>query len=144
MRIEMGKPVGKRILLMMIGLSLLFGGCANEAQQGVPSTTQSINKISAEEAKDRMDGEEEIILLDVRTQEEYDVQHIPNAVLIPLDSIGDKAEAVIPDKEAVYFVYCRSGNRSEAATVLLMEMGYVNVFDLGGLNHWPYEMVKRQ
>ena len=61
---------------------------------------------------------------------------------MPVDTI--KAESVknLEDKEATIFVYCRSGNRSATAANILIEQGYKNVYNLGGISNWPYEVVK--
>lgn len=93
-------------------------------------------KITAEDAKRMMGEFEEYILLDVRTQQEYDDKHIDNATLLPYDQIAAKAETVIPDKKAVVFVYCRSGRRSEIAARKLVEMGYNHVYDFGAISDW--------
>lgn len=99
----------------------------------------SIGEIQPEEAKKRLESEEGIILLDVRTPEEYADKHIPDSILIPVDEITDKAPEQIPDKDTVLFVYCRSGNRSTTASRTLIDLGYTNVFNLGGIIDWPYE-----
>lgn len=96
-------------------------------------------KITPSEAKRRLNSEKGIVLLDVRTAEEYAERHIPGAVLLPVGEIPERAKTVIPDKGAVYFVYCRSGNRSAYASEQLVKMGYSNVSDLGGIIDWPYE-----
>lgn len=98
--------------------------------------------ISPEVAKDFIDSGESVIILDVRTKEEYDEGHIENAILIPDNELKELVEAQIPDLDQRIFVYCRSGRRSKAATELLLEMGYTNVLDLGGIMDWPYEIVK--
>jgi len=87
----------------------------------------------------RLDKEDDIIIVDVRTLEEYNQEHIKNAILLPLDSIGENTATVIPYKDDIYFVYCRSGNRSATASLQLVEMGYKNIYDLGGILDWPYE-----
>ena len=137
----------KRLAVMIfIIVSLLLTGCAeNPAPADLPDQTvkATVQDITPEEAKTRLDSEEEIILLDVRTQEEFDQGHIADALLLPVDQLSAKASEVIPDLEAVYFVYCRSGSRSGAAAAMMVEMGYQNVFDLGGILDWPYETVKR-
>ena len=99
-------------------------------------------QISQEEAKQRMD-EQDVIILDVREVDEYDSGHIPGAVLLPLGTIDkDSAAAVIPDKNSVVLVYCRSGNRSKQASSILAELGYTGIFEFGGINTWPYEIVR--
>lgn len=96
--------------------------------------------MSAEEAKNLMDSEENYVILDVRTQEEYDQGHIPGALLIPHDAIAKQAQDILTDKNQLILVYCRSGNRSKQASASLVELGYTNVVEFGGINDWPYEI----
>lgn len=98
-------------------------------------------KISQQEAKDKM-AQDDVVILDVRTAAEYQTGHIPNAVLLPVDTVKTQAESMLPDKEQTLLVYCRSGNRSATASKYLIALGYQNVFDFGGINTWPYEIVK--
>ncbi len=97
--------------------------------------------IKPEEAKARLDKGENIILLDVRTQEEYNEKRIPDSILIPVEGIDKDAPAKITDKNTTIFVYCRSGNKSAIAAEVLTVMGYTQVYDLGGIDDWPYETV---
>lgn len=97
-------------------------------------------KITPSEAKTLMDSET-VIVLDVRTQAEYDGGHIKDAVLLDSGDVSVKAATVLPDKNAIILVYCRSGNRSATASKLLIEMGYTKVMDFGGIIDWPYEVV---
>jgi phage shock protein E len=125
------------LLMCILGVSLLIG-CANKDEvQDMPAT--EYKKITAEEAKIIID-EEDVIILDVRTQAEYDEGHIENAILLPDTEIEDKAEMVLTDKDAKILVYCRSGNRSATSAQTLIEMGYTNVYDFGGIIDWPYEV----
>ena len=96
--------------------------------------------ITAEEAKQIMDAEEGYIILDVRTQEEYDQGHIPGAMLIPNTEIETRAEDELLDKDQLILVYCRSGNRSKKAAEILVELGYTNIKEFGGIIDWPYEV----
>ena len=95
--------------------------------------------ITAEEAKQIMDSEEGYIILDVRTQEEYDESHIPGVILIPHTEIEARAEEVLTDKDQLILVYCRSGRRSKIAAEALVELGYTNIKEFGGIIDWPYE-----
>ena len=123
----------KRILPLLISLFLLLAGCGGNAADG------SYQQITQEEAKEMMDSQE-VIILDVREQDEYDSGHIPGAVLLPVDSIDETTAAeVIPEKESAVLVYCRSGNRSKTASSTLAELGYTNIYEFGGINTWPYE-----
>lgn len=96
--------------------------------------------ITAEEAKQIIDTEEGYIILDVRTQEEYDQGHIPGAILIPNTEIETRAEEELPDKDQLILVYCRSGRRSKLAAEILVELGYTNIQEFGGIIDWPYEV----
>lgn len=96
-------------------------------------------RIAPAEAKKQLSADKSIILLDVRTKEEYAQLHIPGSMLIPLDTLEKQASSKIPDKNAKIFIYCRSGNRSKEASNLLLKLGYTNVHDLGGIIDWKYE-----
>ena len=96
--------------------------------------------ITAEEAKQIMDSEEGYVILDVRTQEEYDQGHIPGAILIPDTEVEVTAEDVLTDKDQLILVYCRSGRRSKLASEILVELGYTNIKEFGGIIDWPYEV----
>lgn len=84
---------------------------------------------------------QDIIMVDVRTPEEYREKRIPGSILLPDYEIRGRAAEVIPDKEAKIVVYCRSGRRSAQAARVLKDMGYSNVYDLGGIIDWPYETI---
>ena len=96
--------------------------------------------ITAQEAKEIMDTQEGYIILDVREQDEFDQGHIPGAILIPYTQIDLKAEDMLPDKEQLILVYCRSGRRSKIAAEALVELGYTNIREFGGILDWPYEI----
>ena len=98
--------------------------------------------ITAEEAKKLMDSEEGCIILDVRTREEYDQGHIPGAILIPDTEIEAKAADLLPDKDQLILVYCRSGRRSKLAAPSLADLGYTNIREFGGILDWPDEVVQ--
>ena len=123
--------MSKQIYALLLALVLLLTACAQAA---------SYEQITQEEAKQIMDTTNGYILLDTRTQEEYDQSHIPGALLIPHTEIAQRAEEALPDKDQVILVYCRSGNRSKQASEVLVELGYTNVKEFGGINTWPYEV----
>ena len=120
------------LLLAMIVLS----ACGQEKENDREAVYMNI---TAEEAKQIMDTEEGYIILDVRTQEEYDQGHIPGAILIPDTEIKAEAENVLTDKAQLILVYCRSGRRSKLAAEALVELGYTNIKEFGGIIDWPYE-----
>ena len=96
--------------------------------------------ITQEQAKKLME-EEECIVLDVREQYEFEQGHIANALLLPYTEIPEKAEDMLPDKDALILVYCRSGRRSKIGAQSLADLGYTNVKEFGGILDWPYEIV---
>lgn len=129
----MGKLLRPFLFIMFAALMLLCGCAAGQSGSGY-------RQISQEEAKDMMDTEDAIIL-DVREQYEFDAGHIPGAVLLPVGSIDAvTAAAVIPEKDSLVLVYCRSGNRSKTASSTLAGLGYTNIYEFGGINTWPYDI----
>ena len=128
----------KKWILLFLGL-LLLTAC------GAPTKNDQelvYLNITAEEAKKLMDSEEGYIILDVRTREEYDQGHIPGAILIPNTEIEAKAADLLPDKDQLILVYCRSGRRSKLAAQSLADLGYTNIREFGGILDWPYEVVQ--
>ncbi len=133
----------KKIILIIVFFCVLTG-CSDANQNtkeviGEKSDSVAYQKITQSEAKKIMDSAEKFILLDVRTQEEYNEKHIPKAIVIPDSEIKERAEREIANKNALILVYCRSGSRSKKATDILIASGYTNVKDFGGINDWPYE-----
>ena len=126
----------KKLIFLLLAVPLLTAcGQDKENDQGAVYLN-----ITAEEAKQIMDSEEGYIILDVRTQEEYDQGHIPGAIPIPDTEINAKAEEVLTDKAQLLLVYCRSGRRSKLAAEALVELGYTNIKEFGGIIDWPYEV----
>ena len=126
----------KKLVFLLLAVMLLTAcGQDKENDQGAVYVN-----ITAEEAKQIMDTEEGYIILDVRTQEEYDQGHIPGAILISHEEIAEKAEDVLTDKYQLILVYCRSGRRSKIAAEALVELGYTNIKEFGGIIDWPYEV----
>ena len=128
----------KRFLLMLLTLALPFG-CVGCASDGGSAT---YDQISGAEAKALMDSESGYVIIDARTQEEYDEGHIPGAILMPEYEVADLAEKELPDKDQLILVYCRSGRRSKIAAEELVKLGYTNVKEFGGIIDWEYEIVK--
>ncbi len=97
------------------------------------------HKLTAEEAKARMDSGDPVLIVDVRTPEEFQSGHIPGAINVPNEGIADEMPEELPDVNAEILVYCRSGRRSSDAAHKLVSMGYAAVYDFGGIIDWPYE-----
>ena len=125
----------KKIILLMSAIMFL-AGCSAEVSK------VDYKQITTEEAIIMMAEESDYIILDVRTPEEYESGHIKDAINIPNEIIGDKEIAELPDKEQLIMIYCRSGNRSKQASEKLVELGYTNVVEFGGINTWTEEIVK--
>ena len=133
---------------MIFSLSFSLTGCKSTEKSGDAGGGFSDNpdnipsgvyrEISPSDAKKVIDGGE-CILLDVRTADEFNLRHIPGALLLPVDELADRAPLELSDKSALIIVYCRSGARSRRAAEMLLAMEYTDVLDLGGINGWPYE-----
>lgn len=128
----------KRLAIIFFAIIVLLSGCA----QPSGSTTASYKQITQEDAKEMMTKDDGHIIVDVRRQDEYDEGHIPDAVLIPNESITDKQPDELPDLNQIILVYCRSGRRSKEASQKLADIGYTNVYEFGGINTWTGEIVK--
>jgi len=97
--------------------------------------------ISHSEARAKLASNTGVLLLDVRNEVEYQAKHISNSLLIPLDRLSEMAAQKLPDREQEIIVHCQSGGRSKMAVELLKRMGYTKVYNLGGINSWPYEII---
>jgi phage shock protein E len=118
-------------LVLLIGAMVLLTAC---------SASPSATKISASKAMDMINSQD-VIIVDVRTQQEYDEGHIEHAILIVNETIVNEP-AELPDKNATILIYCRSGNRSAQAAAKLVKLGYTHIYDFGGIIDWPYAIVK--
>lgn len=126
------------IILAVMGILCVTGCQAGVSGNEYQETENAYMKISAEEAKEIMDGTDDFVLVDVREEDEYAGGHIEGALLIPYGEIGERAETELPDKEQTILVYCRSGRRSAIAAQTLAGLGYTDVRDFGGINSWTY------
>ena len=127
--------------MILAGLLLLTGCGWNTATGGADQPKAVFRQVSAADAAALMESASDYILLDVRTQAEYDQGHIPGAVCIPNETIGAEEIPALPDKDQLILVYCRSGNRSKQAAQKLAEQGYTNIVEFGGILSWPGETV---
>ena len=128
---------------LSLAAALALAGCAPGqnpagASPAAGAQTQAIRSISPEEARELI-GKPGVVLLDVRTQEEYDEGHIEGAALLPYDAIAADSAALPADKDAAIIVYCRTGRRSALAAQTLSDLGYTKIYDLGGIQSWPYK-----
>lgn len=143
----------KKLIAILASGSLLFTGCAatgnlTPAKPSAAATppleaqnSAEYVKITPQQAREIMDSGNSVIILDVRTASEFEEGHIKDAVLLTDSEISAKSSEILPDKSAEILVYCRSGRRSEAAARNLIDLGYTNVKDFGGIMDWPYETV---
>ena len=113
----------------------VLAGCNKETAEN------SYKQISMDEAVTMMAEETDYIILDVRTPEEFAEKHIPNAINVPNETIGENEIPELPRKDQMILVYCRSGNRSKQASEKLVKLGYTNIYEFGGINDWTGETV---
>lgn len=143
----------KRLAVLLLLLILVLSACApqngssgnvpgNNTVPGNETAPAAYRQITQEQAKEMMARDDGHIIVDVRRQDEYDDGHIPGAVLIPNEEIGTERPAKLSDPEQIILVYCRSGRRSKEASQKLADMGYVNVYEFGGITDWTGETVK--
>lgn len=121
---------------VLLALALVLTGVTNFA----PKTT-GYRQVTTEEAVNIMQTEENYVILDVRTAQEFASGHIPGAALLPNEIIGTEDIPLLPDKDQLILVYCRSGNRSKQAAEKLAQLGYTNIVEFGGINSWTGEIV---
>lgn len=141
--------MSKKIILLalaIITVATVFAGCTqktgNEQTEATQVNIGTYYQIPQDEAKRIMDEESNYIIVDAREQSEYDEGHIKGAIVIPYTEIEQKAEEMLPDKEQLILVYCRSGRRSKIAAQSLANMGYTNVKEFGGIIDWQYGIEK--
>ena len=130
----------KKIIPILLMMTLLLTGCTSPAPEPA-SPINTYRRISMQEAVEMMEKEDDYIILDVRTEQEYIAGHIPCAIVIPNETIGTEEIVQLPDKDQLIMVYCRSGNRSKQASDKLVKLGYTNIVEFGGINDWPGETV---
>lgn len=127
---------------LSVAAALLLAACTRSHKGTAAAASEesgsAYHKITAEEAKEMMDSGD-VTVVDVRRAEEYEQAHIPGAVLVPNESIGEEQPEELPDKDAAILVHCRTGVRSKQASDKLVKMGYTNIYDFGGIVDWPYE-----
>lgn len=123
----------KKLMSIIACLLFTITGC------NVKEDSQ-IKKVNSDEVRELL--KEDAILLDVRSESEYNEGHIPNAILLNVSDVENKIKDISTDYDQAIIVYCRSGNRSAKAAQTLIDMGYRNVYDLGGISNWDYEIEK--
>ena len=126
------------IIFIMIGGVILM---LKKEDKNVENKT-IIKYVSMDEIVKIMEENEDYIILDVRTIDEYNGGHIPNAICIPNETIDEKVINKLPNKEQLILIYCRSGNRSKQAANKLKDLGYTNLIEFGGIIDWKGEIEK--
>lgn len=121
------------VIIVGAGIFIFMSTSSNEIQYV---------KITSSEAKEIIDNDNNVIIVDVRTNDEYATGHIEGAICIPNETISNQVSDLLPDKDQEILVYCRSGNRSKQAAFKLIDLGYKNVKDFGGIIDWPYEIIE--
>ena len=134
-------------MTLTVALCLAIIGCgrqskANNSEIDNKDEENSYKSISMSEAEEMMKNEKDYIILDVRTAEEYKEGHIPNAINVANETIGEDEIAELPDKEQLIMVYCRSGRRSKQAASKLVKLGYSNIVEIGGIIDWKGDIEK--
>lgn len=133
------------VALAALLILLFIGGCSLRGQVlDGDGMVNSYKQISQEEAAQMMEENDGHVIVDVRTQEEYDEGHIPGAICIPNEEITDTKPELLPDVDQVILIYCRSGRRSKEAAEKLFNMGYTHIYEFGGIIDWTGEIEKEE
>ncbi len=138
------KLFGKRFICIIFILALcglLFSGCSNSSSSS--SSTSKYHKITPKQAKEMLDADSKIILIDLRSSDDYDISHIEGAVSVPYDGSVTKITQQFTNRNAKILLYSNNKNRSAITTLKLMQQKYVNVYDMGNIVNWPYALVTK-
>lgn len=140
---QMNKKSVNFILIISLIIIMSFTGCGSKtdtAKLGQDIDGQGYKSITPQEVIDII-GSEGVYLIDVREIEEFSKSHIDGAINIPLSNLTQTVEGQIADKDSILIVYCQGGIRSAKSARLLFNMEYINVFDVGGIDNWPYDNI---
>ncbi len=130
------------ISVVVIIMAFSLYGCGMKKLDGDGMVREHFYaQISQDEAKLMMKDDDGHVIVDVRRADEYAKGHIPGAILIPNEEIGTEQPEELPDKNQIILVYCRTGRRSKEAAQKLADMGYVNVYEFGGIEDWTGDIV---
>lgn len=139
-----------KIIVPALALLIMTSSCAvidqpQAAEEAQPDRAEEAEvveyiRINASEAKELIDTRE-VIIVDVRTLAEFEEIRIDGSILVPDYEIAELAPEMLSDKDALILIYCRSGRRSELAARILIDMGYTDVYDFGGIIDWPFETI---
>lgn len=128
-------------VIALVAVILIVGISRFRSRHSEGSGGARYSRITAAQAKALMEGED-VVIVDVRTAAEFSAGHIPNAINIPVESIGSLRPAALEELDATILVYCRSGSRSAQAARRLLNLGYTTVHDFGGIISWPDALVR--
>ena len=127
----------KKIIILLILSLFMITGCSYNEVESKMISTKEVNDIV-----ENFENEEDTFIIDVRELDEYEEGHIINYINIPLSIIGSISDIPEINKDSKIIVYCRSGNRSKSAQSRLNSLGYTNVYDMGGILDWSYDVVQ--
>jgi rhodanese-related sulfurtransferase len=128
-----------KLVIPFVLIALLLVACGGQSESAdASSTTINVSELPAEvdvETVNEIRNRENVLVLDVREQDEYDEKHIPGVTLLPMSEIQGRLGEIPKDKEVI--VTCRSGNRSGQVTQFLSQNGFDNVHNMqGGIIAW--------
>jgi len=129
----------KNMKLIIVGGLLVFllviAACTKNEEE-----KYEVNLIDATEAKTLIDENDNEVIIDVRTREEFNEKHIKDAISVPVTIIEENIGNVVPEKDTLILLYCKSGKRASQAAEILMKLGYTNVYSFGSIDNWEYEI----
>lgn len=137
MMFEESRNYMKKITIILICLLCFVTGCKDK--NVIEKTDAGYTHISMDVAMEYM-KEKDTVIVDVRTEEEYEKGHIKGAINIPLHAIDGTVVGKLKDYHEKILVYCESGNRSVQASAKLAALGYKQVYEIGGIQDYSGEL----
>src|SRR5690554_2092682 len=125
----------RKYFIVSLMIVLILAGCTS-------ATSQIITKVTPQKAMELIDTTSNLVFIDVRTYEEYQTGYAEGSVLLPLDTLEASIATIVSTKDTPILIICRSGNRSNQAALLLQKLGYTEIYDVGGILDWPYEIIR--
>lgn len=135
--------IGIILLVLAAALVIFVRWSQNQITDGPGMVNEEpFLQISQEEAAEMMKKDDGHVVVDVRRPDEFAEGHIPGAINVPNEDIGDEQPKALPDLDQILLVYCRSGRRSVEAANKLADIGYTNIYEFGGIIDWTGEVTK--
>ncbi len=121
----------KKLVMLLAALSLIVSACSDS------QTVEATGLVDSDRAEELIESVDDLVVLDVRTPEEFAAGVLPGAILIDINNPSFTDEVSQLDTDLPYLVYCRSGNRSARAVEIMDDLGFGEIYELAdGVQAW--------